>query len=243
MYSYYPELKIIDPNGGIKIVRLDKRYPNIKYSIGRYNENDIVLPDDEKKLITRIDHCILSREPGGWFVKDNSTWGTFLIRNGHQLDLKTIKDGKEYLLHEDIIKIQEWQLQFLDLDPNKTKKPSQPQLISGPYVFSVSKRSLYEMVNGQRIKINLASNEERMLCFMAQKNLDNNYKPTVCNYDELIEAVYYHHNRQPEEPKSQIQNLAKNIRKKLAKLENEDKNKWLRNESKIGYSFWIYCEN
>ncbi|QUS60567.1 hypothetical protein IQE94_12825 [Synechocystis sp. PCC 7339] len=247
MYSYYPELKIKDPQGNVSYFKLNKRYPETRYSIGRYGDtvdrdgNDIVLPDNEKKLITRWDHCILSRESGGWVIKDNSTWGTSIIRNGYEIDLKAVKDGKEYLLHEDVIKIQDWQLQFLDLDPDKTKKPVH-NMIVGPWVFSVSELSLYEMVNGQRIKVNLAPQEERLLCFMAKRNLENNKQPTVCLYEELIEAMLGYKDVEIEKHKPQIHNLIKNIRKRMKKIGEEDKGQWLRTESKIGYSLRIYCE-
>ncbi|MBE9175510.1 hypothetical protein IQ225_09735 [Synechocystis salina LEGE 06155] len=248
MYPYYPELKITDPQGNVSYFKLNKRYPETRYSIGRYGDtvdrdgNDIVLPDNEKKLITRWDHCILSRESGGWVIKDNSTWGTSIIRNGYEIDLKAVKDGKEYLLHEDVIKIQDWQLQFLDLDPDKTKKPVQ-NMIVGPWVFSVSELSLYEMVNGQRIKVNLAPSEEKMLTFMAEKNLQNNNKPILCNYDELATAIQGFEDAHSDDPKNIVHNVAKKIRKKMKTVTDDDRNKCLKNEHGVGYCLRIYCES
>ena len=232
-----PYLKITYPDGEEQILKLTKTI----YTIGRLPEhNDIDLPETEG-IITRIEHCILERKTDGWWIKDKSTNGTIIERAGVQLQIKNFPEQKILIYSEDIIKIHNYELKFID--PAKTPNLSfkdQVNLISNPpiLIFNLSQLTLYKVEQYQRISIPLTPQLIDMLTCLARKNLANNNQPTVCTYDELITAIWKGDNFG--DKRSLINGLAKDIRKIFT--ENGGDSSLLDTRKTKGYLLKISCE-
>jgi DNA-binding winged helix-turn-helix (wHTH) protein len=235
-----PYLKITDPNGKTETIELTKT----RYTIGRLPEcNDIALPETEG-IITRVEHCILEREADGWWVKDKSTNGTIIERDQVQLQVQSCLGRKNLIVSEDLIKINNWQLEFID--PNKTPAVIlKPEINLGNQstnlVFNVSQLTLYKIEQGQRIPLELRPQLINMLEYLARKNLGNQNQPTVCTYDELINTIWKDENDRLSRTPLEVNGLAKDIRKIFTK--NGGDSSWLETKKTIGYILKITCEN
>jgi pSer/pThr/pTyr-binding forkhead associated (FHA) protein len=82
---------------------LDREYPlpeKDAVTIGRGNGNDISLPEYHEddaiaKSLSRVSrhHATIERKDGKYFIKDNSTNGTYI--NGYPVKFAEIKNGSE----------------------------------------------------------------------------------------------------------------------------------------------------
>src|SRR4051812_6892070 len=79
-----PSLEVMDPDGRARAVALAAE----RVTIGRLpGDNTVALEPDPQLLVTRRVHCLVERDPAGWWVVDNgSVNGTFL-RRGEQLEV------------------------------------------------------------------------------------------------------------------------------------------------------------
>ncbi len=232
-----PYLKITYPDGEEQILKLTKTI----YTIGRLPEyNDINLPETEG-IITRIEHCILERKTDGWWIKDKSTNGTIIERDGVQLQIQNCHEQKILISSEDIIIIHNYELKFIDpaKTPHFSLKDQVNSINNSPHlIFNLSQLTLYKVEQYQRIAIHLTPQLTDMLTCLARKNLANNNQPTVCTYDELITAIWKGDN--VGDKRSLINGLAKDIRKIFT--DNGGNFDWLVNRKTKGYLLKISCE-
>ena len=184
MSQLLPYLVIAAPDGTLETIRLQKT----KITIGRLPEqNDIFLPDYDG-IITRIEHCLLERDQGGWMLKDNSTNGTCLERESQKMQVQDLPDREIEISSGDIIYIHTYQLTFND--PNRTDPLQQPKLTQSRFLYKLSQETLYQIKVGQRTKLSLTPQMNKMLLCMARKNLDHQGDPSVCSYDELLTEIW-----------------------------------------------------
>lgn len=245
MTNLIPYLIIHSPNGQQNTFELR----DISYSIGRLPENKIALTEDPDHQITRIKHCILTRNKGQWIISDHSTNGTQV-----QVDqtLYDIHQTETVLQPGAVIQIGPWRLTFHD--PNTTQKsqrqtPSFPPLpvpSEGKFIYKIAHVTLYYQSTDQRQPIDCRPQVNQMLSYMAQRNLDNG-EPIVCSYQDLITAIWPNEdndNSQEINHNSQeINGLAREIRKIFQQYSPEtDPTDFLKTIRSFGYLLNISCE-
>jgi pSer/pThr/pTyr-binding forkhead associated (FHA) protein len=193
MYSGCTSLEIHSPDGNF----FTKQIEGECLTIGRSDENGLVLPDAEKN-ISRY-HCILEYQNNCWWVIDKkpSANGTFLERGKSQTVEDVRKEGKFRLEDKDVILIPAkfiesaspvyWRLIFRERDSEKT---NQIQQFQRPYLeYSLSGKKLW-LVNSRAEKVNLRPQALSLIHYMAEKKRDGTNESVVCSYDELIQAIY-----------------------------------------------------
>jgi hypothetical protein len=245
MADLIPYLVIQSPSGEEKKLELS----DTQYSIGRLPDNDISLSEDPNSLITRIKHCILSREAGQWLLTDNSTNGTIVQwgENREEIHQKTIA-----LKPESVILIHQWKITFFD--PNATNKykshltKSSAQLAEKPletsrFIYKISQATLYHQVGEDRTAILCRPQVNAMLRYMAQKNLSNQGEPIVCEYQELISSVWGNGPDAEGRTALEVNGLARDIRKLLAEYSSTtDAEATLVTIRRMGYLLKIQSE-
>lgn len=248
MADLIPYLIIQSPSGEEKKLELRDTH----YSIGRLSDNDISLSEDPNSLITRIKHCILYREAGQWLLTDNSTNGTIVEwgENREDIHQKTIA-----LKPESAILIHHWKITFFD--PNATNKyktkivkpsaelaelPKKP-LETSRFIYKISQATLYHQIGTERTAIPCRPQVNAMLRYMAQKNLDNQGEPIVCEYQELISAVWGNGLDAEGRTALEVNGLARDIRKLLEEYSNiNDAEAALVTIRRMGYLLKIQSE-
>lgn len=181
-----PYLVIQTPDKSEKIILLQKT----KVTIGRLDipENDIVLPEYNGR-ITRIEHCVLERSFGDWILKDQSTNGTILKREGQLINVQQQNEHQIAINSGDVICIHGYELTFYDpkkTDPLKLKIPQTKSKVTTGFLYKLSQEILYKVENETREKFSVSPQINKMLRCMARKNLDNNSEATLCTYEELL---------------------------------------------------------
>ncbi len=130
--SEFPFLEVRKQGVEENILRLEeiiKPKNNNRVTIGRSKDNNIVLPDPDKKISRQ--HCVLERSAGYWWVVDESSSnGTFVQTNGSGSEIDVRKNGRLRLTDGNVILILSqwiepdepvfWRLTFRD--PNTTEK-------------------------------------------------------------------------------------------------------------------------
>lgn len=243
MADLIPYLIIQSPSGEEKKLELRDTH----YTIGRLSDNDISLSEDPNSLITRIKHCILYREAGQWLLTDNSTNGTIVQWGETQEDIhqKTIA-----LKPESVILIHQWQITFFD--PNATNKyktigkssktSSDQPLEPSEFIYKISQATLYHQTGTERTAIPCRPQVNVMLRYMAQKNLDNQGEPIVCEYQELISAVWGTESDAEGRTALEINGLARDIRKLFAEYSDKTDAELLVTVRRLGYLLKIQSE-
>jgi DNA-binding winged helix-turn-helix (wHTH) protein len=198
--SSYPFLDVQEPDG--------KRYSlwfgdilggkpdQLRITIGRGAENDIVLPDPHKKVSRR--HSVIEREGDRWWLIDEgSANGTFLRQGGGggEVDVRSVEtvllhDGDVILILGKLTDAEQpvfWQLTFRD--PNVTEHVVGFQPMA-EVEYSLGQQKLVKVTRQQRVEVKLSPQERNLVHYMAQRCFENNCQPLVCGYEELIQAIW-----------------------------------------------------
>jgi pSer/pThr/pTyr-binding forkhead associated (FHA) protein len=248
MVTLLPRLFISAPGESEQSIELSKTC----YSVGRVSGNDIFLPDKEE-LISR-QHCYFERDIGGWMLVDkHSTNGTIIQRGDDKRQVQQFPDGKVLLNSGDVILIHGWELKFQDFSqtvPASGRKtlsqqlpvPSSNAVETESFVYVLHRSTLFYVEQSGRQEINLLPQLEQMLEFMARKNLNNEGRPTLCTYEELIYHIWG--DDEYAGTTNDINGLAWKIRKAFQKkgLSSEETLKLLETKKKKGYILHITCE-
>ncbi len=80
-----------------------------------------------------------------------------------------------------------WRLEFID--PGETEVIPSMQAVHS-LEYSLSRQTLYRDIARRRDSVSLGEQERCLIDYMSQKNQQNNHQSTVCEYDELIQAVW-----------------------------------------------------
>ena len=187
-------------------------------TIGRGPENDVILADPHKKISRR--HCSLEYRKGIWWLVDKgSTNGTFLKRRKSQAAIDVRVDRTVPLKDEDVIWILGQCIQPDDyLFVHLTfRDPTQTDQVNNFHVFvdleySLSQEKLFGITRQVREEIKLSPQERKLIHYMVRRNYQNNNQPVMCEYEELIQAIW------PESfghTKSEINHLIWAIRNKI----------------------------
>jgi DNA-binding winged helix-turn-helix (wHTH) protein len=200
MKSEYPFLKIQDPEGKTSTIELkefiEQQPTQPRITIGRGDDNNIVLPDPHKKVSRQ--HAAIERGSGRWWLVDtDSANGTFLRQGNGKTEIDVRSEGSVPLKNGNVILILGkwsenetpifWQLTFRD--PNETElidRFQTPEFIE----YHLSQQQLYRATRQTREEIRLRPQERSLIHHMAQRNRTNNDEPIVCNYEELILAIW-----------------------------------------------------
>jgi DNA-binding winged helix-turn-helix (wHTH) protein len=196
--STYPFLEVREPDGneytiGFKHV-LEHTSEQTRLTMGRSNDNGIVLPDPHKKVSRR--HCTLERQGDRWWLIDEgSANGTFVRQggSGSEIDVRTVEtmllqDGDLILILGKLTTSQEpafWQLRFREPDVTDRVKGFHAEI-----EYDFSQQKLFPVTRQQRQEIKLSPQERNLIHYMAQRNHDNDNQPSVCGYEELINAIW-----------------------------------------------------
>ena len=215
MEAQIPFLEVISPEGNSFRVEISKD----RVTIGRFRDlNDIALEPDPQQLVTRVGHCAIERDAGGWWVIDNGSVNKTFIRWGQTTK---VVDGKAPLGDGDVIcilgKLTEtgeplyWELTFHD--PLKTRRAegaSQDAYLEYDWIQA----KLFRIEGHIRQEIDgLRPQEHKLIRYMDQRNRANGNVPVMCTYEDLIEAIWdedsYGHTE------AEINRLVWELRKKL----------------------------
>ena len=236
MYSEQQLLEVQEPDGNQYTIRLEQD----GITVGRSNGNDIVLPNPEKTISRQ--HCVLEYDANAWWVVDKSSAnGTFVQQDKSDTRIDVRQHGRLQLEDGDVIlilgKLLEedeavfWRLTFRD--SGKTNKVSGYQ--PAAYLeYSLSQQKLFLVNHRKREEILLSRKERNLIHYMAGRNETNNDQPMVCEYEELIKAIWgdpFGHTN------NDITRLVWVIRRKVESDSGEPK--FLKTEQGRGYSLKI----
>jgi DNA-binding winged helix-turn-helix (wHTH) protein len=166
-------------------------------AIGRSDDNDLVLPDPEKKVSRR--HGTIEYASGRWWLVDEgSANGTFLRQGGNgkaEIDVRSLEtiplaDGDVILILGKLLPGDQpvfWELKFRD--PAETQRVEGFQRLA-EIEYSLSQKKLFRVTRQHREEIKLSPQERDLIHYMAQKNQANNCQAIVCQYEELIKAIW-----------------------------------------------------
>jgi DNA-binding winged helix-turn-helix (wHTH) protein len=200
MDGEYPFLKATHPDETQYIIELEeiikRQEREIYISIGRQSSNHIVLPDPHKTISRH--HCSLQYKNNRWWIVDEgSSNGTFLKREIDRPEIDVRSEDKIALRSGDYIlilgKISSsgqpifWHLEFID--PGETSQISSLQTIHN-IEYSLSQKTLFRNLGRRRDSVSLGEQERFLIDYMSRKNYDNYNQATICEYDELIKAVW-----------------------------------------------------
>lgn len=196
----YPFLQTTKPDGTQYIIELEKiisqQSGEICISIGRQNNNHIVLSDPQKKISRH--HCSLQyRKNRWWIIDDSSANGTYLQReiDRPEIDVRSedaiaLRSGDYILILGELTSSQQplfWQLEFID--PGETNQVYNLQAIHN-IEYSLSQQTLFRYFSRRRDIVSLAEQERSLIDYMSRQNYRNKERISVCEYDELIAAVW-----------------------------------------------------
>ena len=200
MQSRYPLLKVKKPNDKEYIIEIEKLGTDLSQdvciTIGREESNHIVLSDPQKNISRK--HCSLHSKDGRWWIVDrDSSNGTFLRRNNGQSEIDIRNEELVPLKNEDEILILGeldasenpifWRLKFIDSE--ETNHVIQLQMNS-TVEYSLSQQKLFRVTSRDRQEISLQDKELTFIDYMSHKNQKNDHKPVICQYEELIKAIW-----------------------------------------------------
>ena len=200
MDGEYPFLKVTKPDETQYIIELEeiiiKQEKEICISIGRQSNNHIVLPDPQKKISRH--HCSIQyRRNRWWIVDESSANGTFLQREIDQpeIDVRSedevaLRSGDYILILGELSLLKQpifWRLEFID--PGETSQVYSLQAIHS-IEYSLSQQTLFRNMSRRRDAISMGEQERSLIDYMSRKNHDNNNQISLCEYDELIQAIW-----------------------------------------------------
>jgi DNA-binding winged helix-turn-helix (wHTH) protein len=200
MNEEYPFIKATKPDGKQYTIELEtiisQQEKEICISLGRQSNNHIVLPDPQKTISRH--HCSIRYQNNRWWIVDEgSSNGTFLQREIDQPEIDVRSEDKISLRSGDYILILGelslsgqpvfWRLEFID--PGETSQISSMQTIHS-VEYSLSQQTLFRNIARRRDSISLGEQERFLIDYMSRKNYQNNNQTSICEYDELIKAVW-----------------------------------------------------
>ena len=210
MNREYPFIRATKPDGTQYVIDfesiIDRQSKEIKICIGRLSNNDIVLHNPHKTISKH--HCSLQYQNNRWWIIDqDSSNGTFLQREIDQPEIDVRSEDKIALRSGDYILILGklspsgqpifWRLEFID--PGETSQVFQMQTVHS-LEYSLSQQILYRNIARRRDSISLSGHQRALIDYMSRINYQNNNQATLCEYDELILAVWsddhFNRNRQ-----------------------------------------------
>jgi DNA-binding winged helix-turn-helix (wHTH) protein len=196
----YPSLQVREPNGPEYTISfkdlLEKKPAPDRLMLGRNPDNDIVL-EDPHKMISRY-HCVFEQANGHWWVQDHGSANGTFVKSPHgstEIDVRLeesvpLRNGDEILVLGQVSDADEpifWRLTFGD--PTETFRVRKLQ-VSVNVEYSLSQQRLFFVMPHDREEVKLSPLERKLLQYMAQRNLDNDSQPVVCDHHELIEALW-----------------------------------------------------
>lgn len=224
MNGEYPFLEVTKPDRTQYKIELEKfvalqNFKEISIAIGRQSNNHIVLSDGERMISKH--HCSLQYKNNRWWILDEgSSNGTFLQREINQSEIDVRSKDKIALRSGDCILILGklspsgepifWRLEFID--PSETCQVFSLQTIHS-IEYSLSKKALFLNIARRRDAVSLGEQECALIDYMSRKNLQNDNQPAICEYDELIRAVWQGDSFGRD--KTDIQHLVWRIRDKI----------------------------
>ena len=246
MNAEYPFLEVIKPNGNQYRIALDKiiaaqNPEEIYIAIGRQDNNHIALSDPQKKISRH--HCSLQYKNNRWWIVDRgSANGTFLQReiDRPEIDVRSedaiaLRSG-DYILILGELTIQNkpkfWRLEFID--PGETGYVSGMQTVH-TIEYSLSQQRLFRNIASRRDPVSLGEQERCLIDYMSRKSYDRNIQEVICEYDELIQAVW--NNDSFGRDKRNINHLVWRVRDKIELDSGEPK--FLKTVKGRGYSLDI----
>lgn len=209
-----PSVEVRSPAGERSSVPLRKD----RVTVGRLAEfNDIPLEPDPERLVTRMTHCALVREGGAWWVVDNEGVNPTYLERGGTVD---VVRGRAALADGDVIRVlggQDdagealyWEIAFRD--PLGTR-PAADRPTRTVLEYDRVQAKLFRVRESAREEIDDLQRQEHLLIrFMDARNRANGNVPTLCEYDELIDAIW-----SPEDAptKENLNHLLWGLRKKI----------------------------
>lgn len=200
MRSEYPYLEVTKPSGSQYRIYLEsiiskQQITEVYIAIGRQSNNHIVLNDPQKKISRH--HCSLQYKNNRWWLIDKgSANGTFLQReiDRPEIDVRSedaiaIRNGDSILILGELDSANKplfWRLEFID--PGETSQISSMQMVHS-LEYNLSRQILYRNLTRRRDAVSLGEQERCLIDYMSHKNHQNN-QPVVCEYDELIQAIW-----------------------------------------------------
>jgi hypothetical protein len=190
--SLLPVLQVHSPDGETFEVELSEN----RITVGRFREfNDVGLEPDPQRLVGRKAHCIVEREIDGWWVVDNGSVNkTFLqSENGTEVvyGRSPLVHGNKILILGRLIEDKEplyWELTFFD--PLKTERAEGAPSVAYLEYDWIQAR-LFRVEGSHREEIHhLRPQEHKLLRYMDQRNRANGNVPVMCEYEELITAIW-----------------------------------------------------
>jgi pSer/pThr/pTyr-binding forkhead associated (FHA) protein len=201
MNGEYPFLEITKPDRTqytIELENIIKEQTNteINISIGRQSNNHIILTDPNKTISRH--HCSIQYKNNRWWIVDKgSANGTFLQREIDRPEIDVRFEDEIALRNGDYILILGeldassnpifWRLEFID--PGETSQVPSMQTIH-TLEYSLSRQILYRNLSCRRNSISLGEQERCLIDYMSHKNHQNNNISAICEYDELIQAIW-----------------------------------------------------
>ncbi|BAU67524.1 adenylate cyclase (plasmid) [Stanieria sp. NIES-3757] len=201
MNSEYPFLEVTKPDGSQYTIELEniitkQTTAEIYISLGRQSNNHIVLPDPHKTISRN--HCSFQYKNNRWWIVDEgSSNGTFLQREIDRPEIDVRSEDKislrsgDYILILGELSLSEqpifWRLEFID--PEETSQVSSMQTIHS-IEYSLSRKTLFRNIARRRDSVSLGEQERYLIDYMSRKNHQNSDRPSICEYDELIEAIW-----------------------------------------------------
>ena len=214
MDKLLPFLDVSGPDGQQFLVELTKD----RITIGRFEQlNDIGLEPDPQKLITRKVHCTVERDADGWWVVDNGSVNRTFVRRGLVLELvqgrTLLTEGNSICILGRLAETGEplyWELTFSD--PLGTRPARQaPSVAYLEYDWIQAK--LFRVDGSSRQEIhNLSPQEHKLIRYMDQRNRANGNVPVMCDYEELMTAIW---GEEPHHIELEVSHLIYELRKKL----------------------------
>jgi len=214
MEKLLPLLEVRGPDGQELTIELSKD----RLTIGRYRDfNDISLEPDPQQLVTRKAHCAIERDAEGWWVVDNGSVNRTFMQSGKMVE---VVNGRAQLLDGDVIRIlgrlveggepTYWELTFRD--PLKTQRAVQvTQVEYLEYDWIQARLFRVDGPNREETRA-LRPQEHKLIRYMDQRNRANENIPVMCNFDELIIAVW---GEEPYHTEGELSHLIWELRQKL----------------------------
>ncbi|MBW4618409.1 MAG: winged helix-turn-helix domain-containing protein [Cyanosarcina radialis HA8281-LM2] len=155
------------------------------------------MSDPEKKVSRR--HSTIEYASGRcWLVDGGSANGTFLRQGGNskaEIDMRSLEtmplaDGDVILILGKLLPGDRpvfWELKFRD--PGETQRIEGFQPLA-EMEYNLDRKQLFRITRQHREEIKLSPQERDLIDYMVQKNLANNYQAIVCQYEELIKAIW-----------------------------------------------------
>ena len=169
-----------------------------RVTIGRLPEyNEVALQPDPEQRVTRHAHCIVEREDGAWWIKDNDSRNGVFLRQQGSAEAERVH-GRASIANGDVICIVgrvtesgepvHWELTLRD--PKQTQVIT-PTLLEVCLDYNPVTGRLFRAQGSTRTEIvGLPDQARTLVDYMASRNRSNNDEPVLCTHDEIIRAIW-----------------------------------------------------